>query len=188
MFLFIDTISPKASIILFDNNKIIAEETFIIKWKEYDNFLSILLDFLTAKNITIDNIKWIIIINGPWWFTGTRIVSLTVNSILFTKNIPLFSINYFQLLEMNGHNYPMLIKANRWEYLYKSNSTIDPYLISIEDVPDWSYFGIWDALDFENRDIYIEWLKDYKYFIENNMFSFSDKRIEPYYIKKPSIS
>lgn len=188
MYLFIDTISPNSTMILFENNRILSQTDFVIKWKEYDNFLQILNDFLSSQNVLIDDIKWIVLVNWPGWFTWTRIVTLTINTILFTLNVPISGLNYFQLLEMNWLSYPMLIKANRWEYLIKNNSSDEPFLIDIDSVPTSRYSGIWDILDFENRDIYIEWIKDYKYFIENNQFSFSDKRIEPYYIKKPSIS
>jgi len=188
MYIFIDTISPNSTIILFANSEIIAKNNFIIKWKEYDNFLSTFLDFLWENKLIIDDIKWIVNVVWPWWFTWTRIVTLTINSILFTKKIPLAPINYFQLLEMSGLYYPMLIKANKWEYLIRNTNKEDPYLINKEEILPWNYSWIWDIIDFENRDIYIQWISDYEYFIRNNKFEFIQNKIEPYYIKKPSIT
>jgi len=82
----------------------------------------------------------------------------------------------------------MLVKANRWEYLLKENSFSEPRLVNIPEITNWDYSWIWDIIDFENRDISIKWIQDYNNFIKNNDFIFTDNRIEPYYIKKPSIS
>ena len=143
---------------------------------------------MSSNNFGLDDIKWIVVINWPWWFTWTRIVALTINTINFTKNIPLLALDYFSLLEKNWLSYPMLVKANRWEYLLKENSFSEPRLVNIPEIANWDYSWIWDIIDFENRDISIKWIQDYNNFIKNNDFIFTDNRIEPYYIKKPSIS
>ena len=188
MYIFIDTISPNSTIILFCNNQIIAKEDFVIKWKEYDNFLSIFLEFLNNNNLSIEDIKWIVTVVWPGWFTWTRIVTLTINSILFAKKIPLKAINYFELLELSNLSYPILIKANKVEYLFKNSKTEKPFLINKEEIIPWNYSWIGDIIDFENQDIYIQWIKDYNYFINSNKFEFKQEKIEPYYIKKPSIT
>lgn len=188
MYIFIDAISPVATVLLFSNQEIISKKTFDILWKEYDKFLDILLGFLDENNMTIDEIDWIAVINWPGWFTWTRIISLTVNAISFTKKIPIDSFDYFNFLEKSWVSYPMLIKANKWEYLIKNSYNLEPQLFLINDIESWSYAWIWNALDFENKQISIEWRRDYEKFIANYSFNWELKRMEPYYIKKPNIS
>lgn len=188
MYLFIDTISDKSTLILFNDKKLITKKELIIKWREYDNFLNELLNFLEENNLIIDNIDWIVFVNWPWWFTWTRIVTLTLNSILFAKKIKLCSIDYFELMRLSSLDFPMLIKANRWEYLIKIQKDDNPYLTEIANIPDWDYSWIWDIIDFANKNISIKWEIDYEKVISSQSFVFLNNRAEPYYIKKPSIS
>ncbi|MDD2566022.1 MAG: hypothetical protein PHZ26_03705 [Candidatus Gracilibacteria bacterium] len=188
MYIFIDTISPAATLIIFDNKKIISKKTFDILGKEYDKFLDTLLGFLEENNISVDELNGIAVINGPGGFTGTRIISLTVNALSFTKNIKIDSFSYFDFLEKSGEFYPMLIKANKGEYLIKNSQELEPQLILTNDIESGKYTGIGNILDFENKQISIEGSRNYEKFIANYSFNGELKRMEPYYIKKPNIS
>lgn len=188
MNIFIDIISQQSSIILFEDNTIFASKKFDITWKEFDNFFETILEFLRDNNLNLSQIKWFTIINWPWWFTSTRIITLVMNTINFTSSIKIDSIDYFEFLEICKMSYPMIIKANRSEYLIKESTENEPLLVDKENIKAWTYSSNQNAFDFENNKIYIKWIKDYSSFINNYKFNPSKNRIEPYYIKKPNIS
>jgi len=188
MYIFIDTISKISTLILFKDKKIISQKQFDILWKEYDNFLDTLTSFLSENKVTFDHITWLSVINWPWWFTWTRIISLAINTISFIYKIPIDSFDYFFLLEKAWYSYPMIIKANRWEYLLKISWDSKPELTIISNLKKGKYSWIWNVLDFENYDIYVEYISDYGVFINNYSFNWKFERMEPYYIKKPNIS
>ena len=188
MYIFIDTISNDWVIILFENNEIIDSLSLDIKWKESNEFLSKLSELVNRNNLDFKDISWIIVINWPGSFTGTRVISLVVNTINFVHKTPLESINYFEFLEYMQNSYPMAIKANKWEYLIKKSKDDNPQIIAISELPIWNYFWIWDNIDFEKNESGIQLKKDYEKFIQKFEFNWKNQRIEPFYIKKPNIT
>ncbi|MCK9272586.1 hypothetical protein M0P65_03495 [Candidatus Gracilibacteria bacterium] len=188
MHIFIDTISPDGILILFENNDIIDSLDLDIKGKESNEFLLKLEELVNRNNINFKDISGIVIINGPGSFTGTRVISLIVNTINFVHHTPLSSINYFELLEYMENGYPMAIKANKGEYLIKKSKASNPEIIAIPELPKGDYFGIGDNIDFEKNESRIQLKKDYKKFIKEFEFNGKNHRIEPFYIKKPNIT
>lgn len=81
-----------------------------------------------------------VVVNGPGSFTAMRIITLTINTLSFVHHTPLHSIDYFTLGELSGWNYPMLLRANRGEYLLQRDKSAIPELIAIPDIPPGSYF------------------------------------------------
>jgi tRNA A37 threonylcarbamoyladenosine modification protein TsaB len=188
MYIFIDTISQKWKIIAHKNFKIIKEKNLNVLGSEYSDFLDIFLEFLKEIELDVADIEWVTVVNWPGWFTGTRIIALVINTIQFVNHIKVDAIDYFSLIEKAWSSYPMIIKANRTEFLYKENSGSKPYIMPKSELKPWKYSGIWNELDFENKDIWIESKIDYVSFIEKFEFSWTLDRIEPYYIKKPNIT
>lgn len=187
-YLFIDTISDIWKLMIFnENKKIISFKNIEIKWSEYSSLLNEIINYLDECGLNLDNISWIITINWPGWFTWTRILALILNTINYVKKIPLESINFWEYVILCWWEYPILIKANRWEYLLKENKNTEPKLIKNEEIKEWEYFWIWD-LDFDKTKIKIKSQLDISKFIENYNPSYNNKKIEPYYIKKPNIT
>ncbi|MDD2487530.1 MAG: hypothetical protein PHS92_04115 [Candidatus Gracilibacteria bacterium] len=188
MLLFIDAISTKGALILFDDNKIINESLLDIKGKEYNNLLEKTDEFLKSNSLNFGEITGIAVINGPGGFTGTRVITLMINTLIFVYGIPVDAIDYFRFLELSEIPYPIIIKANRSEYLIKTSSKVLPVIKVIDEMDEGEYFGIGDKTDFENKNIYIKSNGGYSNFIRNYVFEGKNDRIEPIYIKKPNIT
>lgn len=188
MKVFIDTVSPVWVIILFEDKKILAQKKLDILWKEFSLFLDQFLNFLKDNNLNLKDILWIVAVNWPGWFTWTRIISLIINTFNFVYWIKIQSIDYFELIERLGMDYPIIIKANRWEYLIKTSKTVIPTIIGNNDLIDWIYSWIWDQNDFENKNISLNIVNEYNNLIENFEFAGANIKMEPFYIKKPNIT
>ncbi len=78
--------------------------------------------------------------NGPGSFTAMRIITLTINTLSFVHHIPLYSIDYFQMGILSGWTFPILLRANRGEYLIQKDIENFPVLIAISDILPGNYF------------------------------------------------
>ncbi len=189
MYLFIDTLSIPATYILFNTEKnIVAQETLELRGRESEHFLVSLLEFLTKNQLQFPELLGVIVVNGPGSFTAMRIITLTVNTLSFVHHTPLYSLDYFALSELSMIGYPILLRANRWEYLLQRKKNHSPELIAIADIPAGAYFWIGDTNDFTNDTISIQSNLRYDVFCRNFQLANPVQRIEPYYIKKPNIT
>ncbi|EKE26740.1 MAG: hypothetical protein ACD_4C00171G0004 [uncultured bacterium (gcode 4)] len=188
MYLFIDTISNDWALIIFDDHKIIAKTRISLKWKEFDNLLEKIDEFLKDNNLAFKDLSWITVINWPWSFTWTRVVVLIVNTLFYVYNFKIEAIDYFTFMELSWAKYPFAIKANKNEYLVKIDKKTSPLIKTLDEVSDWEYFWIWDNIDFENKDIYIKFISEYENFFNAYDFSWKNSLIQPLYIKKPNIT
>lgn len=189
MYLFIDTISLAATYILFDTERhIISQKSLELRGRESEYFLISLQEFLMENSLEYKNIKWVIVVNGPGSFTAMRIITLTINTLSFVHHIPLYSINYFQMGILSGWTFPILLRANRGEYLIQKNRESSPSLIAISNILPGNYFWMGDVNDFTNAIISIQ--SDLKYDVccKNFLLENSVEKIEPLYIKKPNIT
>jgi tRNA A37 threonylcarbamoyladenosine modification protein TsaB len=82
----------------------------------------------------------VVVVNGPGSFTAMRIITLTINTLSFVHGTKLYSIDYFTLGKYFGWTYPIVIRANRGEYLIQKDSNILPELVAITDMKSGSYF------------------------------------------------
>ncbi len=189
MYLFINAISKNSKFILFDKkNKIVDKVSVKIHGKESENLFKYIEKLLKKNELDFSKIDWITVINWPWGFTGTRTLSLVINTIFYLYKTKIDVFDYFKFLELSGAIYPIAIKANKREYLIKEDCKKMPYLSNIDNIKPWNYFWIWDNIDFENKDISIKSWEDYKTFFKNYTFDWKLQKIEPYYIKQPNIT
>ncbi|NDK19813.1 hypothetical protein GW819_03155 [Candidatus Gracilibacteria bacterium] len=189
MYLFIDTISNPVTYILFDSERNIVSEDFLeLRGRESEYFLDSLLEFLSKNSLGYKDLQGVIVVNGPGSFTAMRIITLTINTLSFVHYIPLYSVDYFMLGELSGWTYPLLLRANRGEYLLKKAGNTIPELIAISDIEPGTYFGIGDVNDFTNGTISIQSTLRYPVFCKNFPIENPTERIEPIYIKKPNIT
>lgn len=141
MYLFIDTISIPVTYILFNSERdIVSQESLELKGRESEYFLISLLELITKNNLEYKDLEGVIVVNGPGSFTAMRIITLTINTLSFVHHTPLYSMNYFTLGELSGWGYPILLRANRGEYLIQKNKDMIPELITIPDIPPGDYF------------------------------------------------
>ena len=187
MNLFIDTISPVAVLILFDDNRNIKNKyDFDIKMRESD-FLSFEVDeFLSSNSIKYQDLENIVVVSWPGSFTWVRSSCLVVNTINFVIQKNITSISYFDLF----FNYPIIKTSSKRDVFYKSWQKEDIKIIQNEDLKE-----ILKNIEVINWDINFDFLEnttiiskpDYENIIKNIIFK-SDKIISPIYIKKPNIS
>ena len=141
MYLFIDTVSYPATYILFDSKRHIVSQEFIeLRGRESEYFLVSISEFLKKSRMEYENLEGVIVVNGPGSFTAMRIITLTVNTLSFVHPVPLYSIDYFVLSELSKREYPVLLRANRGEYMIQKKKTSLPKLIAISDIPPGEYF------------------------------------------------
>lgn len=189
MYLLIDTVSIPATFVLFDAEKnIVSQESEDFRGRESERFLDSLLGFLAKNHMEYHDLKGVIVVNGPGSFTAMRIVTLTVNTLSFVHHIPLYELDYFTLSELSKRDYPVLLRANRGEYLLQKKKTSSPKLVAISDIPPGEYFGTGDVNDFTNGNISIQSSLRYDVFCRNFQSENPVQRIEPLYIKKPNIT
>ncbi len=98
------------------------------------------MEFLEKNNLEYGELKGVVVVNGPGSFTAMRIITLTVNTLSFVHHIPLYGIDYFTLSELSMSGYPILLRANRGEYLIQKKKNTSPIFIAVSDIPSGSYF------------------------------------------------
>lgn len=189
MYLLIDTISIPATYILFDPERNIVSQEFVeLKGRESEHFLVSVLEFLAKNRLEYPALKGVIAVNGPGPFTAMRIITLVLNTLSFVHHTPLYSIDYFTLGALSGWGYPILLRANRGEYLIQKDGGMTPELIPIPDIPPGTYFGMGDTNDFTNDAISIQSGIRYDSVCKNLRMEHPVQKIEPLYIKKPNIT
>ena len=193
MNLFINAVSTKWILILFNNNrKIIFEQNIEILWNESSKLILLIDEFLKKNKISYFDLDNIILVNWPWSFTGVRTIVLVINSINFIINKNITSISFFDLFE----KYPIIKSSSRRDLFvkYKKND-------KIQIVPNDKFILKWKIYWDLNNNLLSEKFNiisniNYTKIISNIVFKTNDswkkiyktKLIEPLYIKKPNIS
>lgn len=189
MYLLIDTVSTPAIYILFDSERnIVSQESTELKGRESEHFLVSVLGFLAKNKLEFQDLQGVVAVNGPGPFTAMRIVTLTLNTLSFVHHTPLYSLDYFMLGALSGWDFPILIRANRGEYLMQREESTPPELVAIPDILPGDYCGIGDTNDFTNAGISIQSEIQYVLVCKNIQMENPVERIEPLYIKKPNIT
>lgn len=188
MFLFVHPVTDPMVCILFDaDRRIVARTEIFLRGSESERFFDSIVSFLGDSGVKISELRGIVLVNGPGGFTSMRIVTLSVNTIAFVHRIPLYAIDFFTLLDRAGASFPMLLKANRGEYLVRTAREREMELRPIDGLADGKYVGIGDENDFENRRISIQSSLDYEQCIRSLSLDCPLDRIEPIYVKRPNI-
>ncbi len=191
MNLFINAISKKWILILFDNSKQILEKKEIhILWNESSKLTKEIDDFLEEKKISYKQLENIVVVNWPWSFTWIRIISLIVNTIAFAnKQVRLTPIDFFSLFQ----NYPIIKSSSKRDLFVKYTKSDKINIVKNEDFLEYTKKNniektYWDVLDktIENN-ITIDSEIDYEKVISEVHFD-NKTIIEPLYIKKPNIT
>jgi len=187
MNLFLNAISTNWKLILFNNSReIISEFDFEILWNESEKLIGIIDEFLWKNKIEYKDLENIVVVAGPWSFTGIRTIVLLVNTINFVINKNITSLNYFDLFE----NYPIIKSSSRRDSFLKRDKNSEIEIIKNDEVLKYLTENninniYWENKNIENIEIFEK--IDYSAIIKNIEFE-NMKIIKPIYIKKPSIS
>jgi len=196
MNLFLNCVSNNWIIILFDENrKIISEKKIEILWNESEKLIEILDIFLKENNQKYRDFENIVVVAGPWSFTGIRTIVLLINTINFViwKNIT--SLNYFDLFK----DFPIIKSSSKRDSFFKKNKNSEIEIMKNEDILEYLKQNNITKIYWENKALtqYLPWgievatenifeKIDYSAIIKNIEFQ-KEKIIKPIYIKKPSI-
>lgn len=98
--LYIDTHFINLVVGLFKNGKLI-DKLVLESNKHSENTINLIKEIMDKNSVQIDEIKEIIVINGPGSFTGVRIGIVIAKIFGYAKNITVKEISYLQALALN---------------------------------------------------------------------------------------
>ena len=186
MNLFINAVSTSGVLILFDNDRnLIAKSLIEIKGNESSKLTRIINKFLADNAIEYGQLENIVVVHGPWSFTGVRAICLIVNTIAFSTNTQLTPLSYFSLFK----SYPIAKQSSKRDMFFQRHSTEEVQIMSNESVVEyldqnsittlyWEAPGLWDGEIIEKID--------YSDIISTVVFE-NYIQIDPLYLKKPNI-
>jgi len=184
MNLFINAVSEKWILILFnDNRKIISEKKIQILWNESSKLIWHIDTFLSENHCEYNTLENLVVVNWPGSFTWVRTIVLAINTINFITKKSITPLSFFDLFD----NYPIIKNSSRRDLFVKYQKSDNIEVVKNDDFKfPWEiYWDIWNNLLSEK----IKTISniDYTKIITNIEFQ-NNKLIEPLYIKKPSIS
>lgn len=184
MNIFLDTISPKNALILFDEKRNILEKYFFdVRLNESTLLIEEFDAFLKKNNVTYTDLENIVVVNGPGSFTWVRTTVLMVNTINFVMKKNITTLTYFDLFE----NYPIIKTSSKRDSFVKMTKESEIEVIQNEDLVkklENIQTIYWD-IHLENFEIITE--VNYEKIIQNIVFQ-NQKIVPAYYLKKPNIS
>lgn len=184
MNIFLDTISPKNALILFDEKRnIISKHFFDVRLNESTLLIEEFDSFLVKNKLNYKALENIIVVNGPGSFTWVRTTILLVNTINFVIKKHITTLTYFDLFE----NYPIIKTSSKRDSFTKIDKNSEIEVLQNEELPS-KLQNIqtiyWDIV-LENFETKSE--VNYEKIIKN--ISFDNQKIaQAYYLKKPNIS
>lgn len=184
MNIFLDTISPKNALILFDEKRNILEKYFFdVRLNESTLLIEEFDAFLKKNNVTYTDLENIIVVNGPGSFTWVRTTVLMVNTINFVMKKNITTLTYFDLFE----NYPIIKTSSKRDSFVKMTKGSEIEVIQNEDLVkklENIQTIYWD-INLENFEVIGE--VNYEKILQNIVFQ-NQKIVPAYYLKKPNIS
>ena len=123
MTLYLDTSSS------FLYTALIKDESILVEIKEHlgnnlsENTLPRIEGMLSIKNVSVNDIDRIVVVNGPGSFTGIRIGLTIAKTLAWAKNIPIIPISSLEAMALSyDGNYDYVVPAidARRSYLYAS--------------------------------------------------------------------
>ena len=176
--IYIDTHYINLVLALFKDNQIIDKK--VLESNLHSKYtVSLLKDLLNDNNILVDDLKQIIVINGPGSFTGVRIGIVIAKILGFTKNIPIKTLSYLEAMALN-YDGDVLVGLKD-----KNGSFIGQFDIDKELIGDYFYLSNKELDSFDKEikyDSTIDLVKVFNYV--KNKDSVLPHLLKPLYIKK----
>ena len=110
--LIIDAAQDKIFFKIIVNNKSYTTEHLNNK-KNFDNFVTLLFNFIKKNNLNIKNLSKIFVNQGPGKFSGIRTSLSVAKSICLVNKIDLYAFNSSQYLHQNHQNLIVLAKNKK---------------------------------------------------------------------------
>lgn len=188
MNLFIDTISPKNILFLFNDEKeILFQKNIDVRLQESSKLIGEVDLFLKEAGKTYFDLKKIVVVNGPGSFTWVRTTVLMANTIAFVVKAEMFGISYFELFD----EYPIIKASSKRDSFIQKNYNSSIEVLQNDSVNEYLEQNniskiFWEATFLEN----VESMNEVSYVkvLQKISFNAPQSRIEPLYLKKPNIS
>ena len=170
--LFIDTHFKDVKLAVYKDKTLIESKELTEFSSTSQVTLPAIKDILTSINLTIKDIKKIIVCNGPGSFTGIRLGITIAKTIAYCLNIPIYTINYLQISALNNkglNSYAVFENNGYYTAEFMDDKMISPITyIKSKDTGD----------SIVNDEIDYEKLINYPYLEESDCFN-----ANPLYIK-----
>jgi tRNA A37 threonylcarbamoyladenosine modification protein TsaB len=129
MNLFIDTISPKNMLFLFDDEKnILHSYVFDVRLQESSRLIEELDGFLMTYKVSYTDIKKIGVVVGPGSFTGIRTTVLLANTLNYVVKGEMFGVSYFDLFS----RYPIVKTSSKRDVFLKKTADCEIEVVTNE--------------------------------------------------------
>lgn len=184
MNIFLDTISPKNALILFDEKRNILEKHFFdVRLNESTLLIEELDRFLSKNKLNYKDLENIVVIAGPGSFTWVRTTILLVNTINFVIKKHITTLTYFELFQ----NYPIIKTSSKRDSFVKMSAESEIEIVQNEDLKEKlkNIKVVYGDIILENIQTINE--VDYEKIIKNIAFQ-NQKIANAFYLKKPNIS
>jgi len=127
--LFISTYSELLTIGILLNGKITLIKEKISERSHSANLIPLIESVLSEKNIDINEINELIVINGPGSFTGVRLGVTVAKTLAFTLKIPIKTVTSIEALAVSDSNQDrklVTINDNKGKYfgLFENNKLL----------------------------------------------------------------
>lgn len=176
--IYIDTHFTNLVLALFKNG-VLVDKKVVDSNKHSVNTIPLFSKLLEDNHITVDDIKKIIVINGPGSFTGVRIGVVLAKMLAYTKNIPVYAISYLQAMALQ-YQYDVIVGIKD-----RNGVFIGEYNQNHELVGDYAYLSNKEMEQFYQPillDDSVDLLKIYQY--TEKMQSVLPHLLKPLYVKK----
>jgi len=183
MTLFIDTHSETITIAILGDKEFIKQKTTNHEHSKY--VLTMIKTILDENNIKKNDIKEIIVVNGPGSFTGIRIGVVIAKTLSYTLNIPIKTITSLEAFGISDSEYFDIIAlpdTKGFYYLIRSGNIFkEPAYLNKEDFSAFT----------KDNNYKVSYNKNYDFdkilnYTKNINYTDS-KNVNPIYIKRLNI-
>lgn len=189
MYLFLDTISEPTYIALFDDKRVIHDHAgWEWKYHDFDKLTETIDQLMKKNNIDYSQLRWIVTLIGPGWFTGTRINSLVTNTLAFSYNTPLYPLTVGDIFALQDAPLPWITSITKKEVLLWETKKTDAYKQKSKQEIAPGIYSTLTPIDFENNSHTMRVVRGYDRVIQKISLDHPVWRIQPLYAKSPNIS
>lgn len=177
--LYLDTHGTNIVIVLYKEGKLLCKKEAETHQNHSVTTMPILLDILASVGIEIQDIKEILVVNGPGSFTGVRLGVTIAKTLSFTLQIPIKTLSSLQIKAISFSHEIVRIVEREKNGVFLGTFDKDNKLLG-----DYSYVV---NKNYEERENDIEKVElDYEKIIEfsKNLNSIPSHAVNPLYVKQ----
>lgn len=179
--LYIDTHDRTVLIILFKDGKILTKNEINSLNKHSEIALPAIVQVLEQNNLEINNIKEIIVVNGPGSFTGVRIAVTISKTLAYCLNIPIKVIDALTVIAINDKRDKKIVAIED-----RNGAFVGVFNASYEQLEDFVYLNKSVYVEYrENNEVLTDIEVDYEnvYDYVKSLEPLNPHDIKPLYIK-----